>query len=616
MLRLRLEPGLTMSQSQNRPSADISETPKAILLCPEKLASEDRHLTEILDFFGIPWQILTPREVASFPPPGHAKGEFCILSSFPLMAEALQISQDSSDALPVWVQGASSVFLYGFEDTTLCTQLLRFLAGKAHRGVRQLKPVPTSVLITSDLPEMCGPMSGLQVLAEPSKGDVVFDIGEEASGFQSVIRSNAGELLLNVTKGGVPFYLSGGSTITDIRSPHGKYFDVKKHFCGAVPAVMYLKWAFRKVCWSSFETSGCLVIDDPLLKPRYGFLRYREVLELMDQHNFTTTIAFIPWNWRRTNARTVSIFRNRPDRFSLCVHGSDHIGSEFAARSADRLNRIARTAQQRMELLGQKTALPYARVMVFPRGEFSPEAARALKSNGFMAAVNTEVAPSEPTENKTTIADLWSIAIMKYGTFPIFTRRYLKHGIENFAFDGLLGKPCLIVGHHEVFKDGGCELLEFIDKLNALKWNLRWKPLGDLILHSFRIRNEAEGKSTIQMFAQNLRVENHSGEPSEYTFLKEEEDPDSVKTVTVNRDSVEFSGDGEFLCWNAELAPGETADVGIIHKERQDSNFPADGIGYNIKTRARRYLSEFRDNYLSQSNFVFQSASRIRGLLK
>ena len=205
---------------------------------------------------------------------------------------------------------------------------------------------------------------------------------------------------------------------------------------------------------------------------------------------------------------------------------------------------------------------------------------------------------------------------MKYGKFPVFTRRYLTHGIENFAFDGLLGKPCLIVGHHEVFKDGGRELLEFVDKLNSLKWNLRWKPLGDLISHSFRIRNEAEGKSVIQMFAQSLRIENHAGEPYEFTFLKEEEDPGSVKAVTVNRDSVEFSCDGGFVYWNATLAPGETAEVSIIHNEREDSDLPTNGIAYNIKTHARRYLSEFRDNYLSQSNFVSQSAARLRGLLK
>ena len=63
--------------------------------------------------------------------------------------------------------------------------------------------------------------------------------------------------------------------------------------------------------------------------------------------------------------------------------------------------------------------------------------------------MNTEVAPAQRAANETTIADLWSVAIMRYGSFPIITRRYPSHGIENFAFDALLGKPCLIAAHHD-----------------------------------------------------------------------------------------------------------------------------------------------------------------------
>jgi hypothetical protein len=51
-----------------------------------------------------------------------------------------------------------------------------------------------------------------------------------------------------------------------------------------------------------------------------------------------------------------------------------------------------------------------------------------------------------------TIADLWAPAVMRYSSFPIFTRRYPWEGIENFAFDILLGKPALIVIHHDYCK--------------------------------------------------------------------------------------------------------------------------------------------------------------------
>ena len=97
---------------------------------------------------------------------------------------------------------------------------------------------------------------------------------------------------------------------------------------------------------------------------------------------------------------------------------------------------------------------------------------KVLKRNGFLAAVNTETSPADPTSVGTQIRDVWDVAIMRYGDFPIFTRRYAHHGLENFAFDLLLGKPCLIVSHHDFFKDGCAELIELIENLRSLNCSL------------------------------------------------------------------------------------------------------------------------------------------------
>src|SRR5256885_9394394 len=94
---------------------------------------------------------------------------------------------------------------------------------------------------------------------------------------------------------------------------------------------------------------------------------------------------------------------------------------------------------------------------------------------------------------------------MKYGAFPIFTRRYFHHGIENFAFDKLLGKPCLIVAHHEIFKDEGRDLVEFIGKLNSLNGNLHWRPLGNALGRSFK-------ELSLPMNTTRSRSEEHTSE--------------------------------------------------------------------------------------------------------
>jgi hypothetical protein len=604
-----------MLESQTRSSALTPHLLTALLLCKQDPSAEDRKLTRVLDFLGITWKAVTLYEIADDSPADVATSEFCVLAAAPCLAEAIPSIEDASGALPRWMMEASSVYVYGFQDTDACRRLLRLLTRDAQGDVRKVHTTPACMSITRDFPEMCGPMSGLRVPVD-LEGDLVFDVAPLGEEFQSIITANDSEVFFGVRCRGVQFYLNACRRIVDINSPSAQNLDVKKVFCEAVPAILYLKWAFRDICWRAPETSGCLIVDDPLLKPRYGFLDFRETLELMDRHNFTTTIGFIPWNWQRTHPRTVAMFQRRPDRFSLSFHGCDHTPAEFARQSTGLLNRKIKAASRMMESLLQRTSLPCDRVMVFPQGAFSPQIGRTLKLNGFVAAVNTEVAPLDNVVNETTIADLWDLAIMKYGTFPIFTRRYLTDGIENFAFDALLGKPCLIVAHHEVFKNHGRDLVDFIAQLNSLHWNLRWRSLGDAITHSCKVRNQADGTNVIQMFAKNLLMENHYPEPREAVLLKKEGDLDCVKAVMLNQTPVDFSYAGGYLQFRVTLYPEEVTEVRVIYLDKLDVAPNNDGIGYTIKTHAKRYLSEFRVNWLSQSGFLFQNAARIRQLLK
>ena len=539
---------------------------------------------------------------------------YCILSSAPSMAAVLQAIPGSAAALPIGILNANSVYIYGFAETTSSRWLLRLLTGIDGADICTTKALAANVSVTDDFPEMCGPMSGVHASVKLTVKDCFLDIQHQARGFQPIVKASEGEIFASFVRNGVSLFLNSCSEVIDIGAPAARYFDVKDHFCSAVPITFYLKWAFANLCPIGTETRASLIVDDPLLKPRYGFMRFRDAVELMDSHNFTTTIAFIPWNWRRTNPETVLQFHERVDRLSICVHGCDHTAGEFAARSTALLNRRIKIAGRRMELLSQKTLLQPDRVMVFPQGAFSPEAGRALKLSGFVAAVNTEVAPSGAITNDTTIADNWNLANMKYGTFPIFTRRYLEHGIENFAFDGLLGKPCLIVAHHEIFRDRGRELAEFVDRLNSLRWNLRWCSLGDAVRHGFTRHVNSEGEQKIQMYAHNVVIENSSTERREAVVMKEESDPECARVV-VNQESIEHVFKGKQLQFRITIPPGESVDVCIAYLDNSELDCDNDGFTYRVKTRARRHLSEFRDNYIAQNNLLHSIATRVRKLL-
>ena len=115
------------------------------------------------------------------------------------------------------------------------------------------------------------------------------------------------------------------------------------------------------------ETLACLIIDDPLLRPKYGCLDYKRLLEVMKVHNFFTEIAFIPWNYKRSDARTVQLFADNTDYYAICVHGCNHIGNEFGGGNYQELNALSSTALWRMEQHKRLTGLVYDPIMVFPQ---------------------------------------------------------------------------------------------------------------------------------------------------------------------------------------------------------------------------------------------------------
>ena len=599
-----------------RGNAAASGCPKALLLRGEAVSAEDEKLGTLLDVLGVPWQAVPANEIASLshwnvPNSGE---RFCVMSSATCMAALSDLTAKAGSELPDWMIKAESVYVYGFGEDSDSERLVRFLMADPCAKVRCVTAEQSFVSVTGDFPEMCGPTSGIQFQVRTPDKQTLFDLYPRRDSFQSVVSSSEGHLFVATKRGGAELFLNSSANVIDVGVACTKYFDVRENFFDTAPVVMYAKWAFGPV--AAPEISACLIVDDPPLKPRYGFLKYQEALRLMDEHNFATTVAFIPWNWRRTDPRTVQLFHEHPNRLSLCIHGCDHTAKEFAERSAAVLNKRINVANHRMRLFGRRTQLHHDDVMLFPQGAFSEGAARVLKLNGFVAAANTEVVPVHKDENKTTVGDLLSLAIMKYASFPMFTRRYLAHGVENFAFDGLLGKPCFIAAHHDDFAGDARILLQTIAKLNALNWNLRWRSLGDAIAHSFSIRTHGEGDPCVEMYGTSLTYKNLHASSQRTTFMKEESDFDCVKAVTVNELPVDYLRHRGYLRFEAMVRANESADLRILYSS--DATLPAceDSLNYRAKAVLRRYLSEFRDNYLSRNAHLQQSAIRLKEALR
>jgi len=233
-------------------------------------------------------------------------------------------------------------------------------------------------------------MAGLEFTAGIGEGACVLaGNGLHNSHIASIITVDGDPAFARLEIGSTMLFFLASAEIVNIDDPVGPhYYDIKDHFLAAVPLVMFVKCVFRDFAWREQELGACLIVDDPLLKTRYGRCDFKILRESMQQHGFTTNISFIPWNWRRTSKSAGKLFAET-DGFSVSIHGCDHKKSEFGDTSVSRLQNKAKLALSRMEKHEARTGIHHDRIMVFPQGVFSSVCPEVLKSFGYTGAVNT-----------------------------------------------------------------------------------------------------------------------------------------------------------------------------------------------------------------------------------
>lgn len=580
---------------------------RAVVISMETLGTQEGRLGRILTFFGVPWHSVSMADLDESGLPPESCGPYAVFGSADVLTKALALPRGAA-----LVCGAAAMYAYASEDWEASRRAVSALASGewvwVSRGAE-----PVSVEITDQCRELTGPMSGIRVKISLAAQDRLLAPSERAVNgpsddgqapgerFTSIVSVDGLPAFFRVLHNRVPTYFCASTTVVDIDAPVGRnYFDVKAHFLSAVPLMMFITWAFRDVMWRPYELGACLIIDDPLLKRRYGFCDFEHLLGLMGQHRFTANIAFIPWNWQRTKRADSEFFRRESPLFSVSIHGCDHIAAECGTTSLDELHRIASTAQTRMAKHRQRTQLEHDPVMVFPQGVFSSACPGVLKQHGFIAAVNTEVGPSDKANAATTIGDVWDVAILKYGAFPIYTRRYAFHGIENFAFDMLLGKPCFIVAHHQFFSDGGTKLVELLEQLALRGCALTWRSPREIIRRAYRWRGSASGEAEIQMYGNELLVANRSDTPMRIQVFKREIALNIVAHIESAGTRIRWENTEGGLTFSDTVPQGAARLFALSYEIPPRACTRRKSAWYEMSVTARRILSEFRDEYVQK----------------
>jgi peptidoglycan/xylan/chitin deacetylase (PgdA/CDA1 family) len=374
-------------------------------------------------------------------------------------------------------------------------------------------------------------------------------------------------------------------------------------FAAIAPPMMFLRYGGGERVWHTPGDYANLTIDDLWLREPYGHVNYEHLLQEAQQHDFHATIAFIPWNFDRSQPRMVSLFQAHPDRLSICVHGNNHVHQEFGPLDSHPLGKQTKDIQQslaRMEKFKQLTNIPYDAVMVFPHS-ISPEATfSALKGTNFLATANSLNVPSD-ANTPSDVEFALRTATLRFANFPSLRRYSAETDIpkSQLAIDAFLGNPMLFYAHESFFVSGIDAFNKTADEVNQIQPGMKWQGLGDIAKHLYLERLRDDGNFDVRALSGSIRLSNSHQHDASF-FIEKDEDFAFPLIVLVDGQPYPFQKAGTQLHLQVPIAVGMSRLIEI--KYENGLNLANIDISRNsTQIAAIRLLSDFRDNAVSNT---------------
>ena len=390
------------------------------------------------------------------------------------------------------------------------------------------------------------------------------------------------------------------------RSWLGDSRGLSKAFSSAAPFILFFSYAAGDHGWHLDGYYANLTIDDAWLTQPYGRLDYPGLLAEMQKHNFHTTIAFIPWNFDRSEPDVATLFRSQSERFSVCIHGDDHDHREFGSYARNSLrDQTARVKQSiaRMERFHTLTNIPYDRFMVFPQGVAPQETFAALKRYGFSGTANSLNVPlgvnfpAEPTFvlRPFTVRYAGLLSLSRYPASEDIPR-------NEIAIHSFLGNPLLFYGHEDLFQRGIDAFDGVADVVHQVQPDTRWASLGEIARHSHLVRRREDGGFDVQMLSNEMDLSNPTKGDTVFYIRKQEEPTEVISILTIDGSVAEFGRVQNSLVLRLVVPAGQVRKLRLAYQS--DLDLARVDIGRrSAYVYALRRISDLRDLRLSRSSW-------------
>jgi hypothetical protein len=381
----------------------------------------------------------------------------------------------------------------------------------------------------------------------------------------------------------------------------GQSWSLSDAFSSFAPFLFFLNAAAGDYAWRLDGQYANLTIDDPWLAQPYGNLDYGSLLAEMEKHRFHTTIAFVPWNYDRSDPGVARLLQAHPQYFSVCLHGNNHIHREFDTYADDPLaGQVANIKQgiARMEQFQQLTGIRYDRFMVFPHG-IAPEATlAALKTYGFLGTANSLNVPLDKPFPTDPIFLLRSYTT-SYGGLLSLSRYSVEAPVSqrDIAIQSFLGNPVLFYAHQGFFAGGAAAFNPVAETVNRIQPETKWVGLGELSRHLYQIRRREDGSFDVRMLSSEMALANPTSQEQVY-HVSALTGRTTIAELALDSVASTFQQNGDTAEFVVRVPPHATRSVRIQYVSDLDLG-RQDIAKRDLRGYLLRYISDFRDMQLS-----------------
>ena len=577
-------------------------------------ASSDRRIAGLAAFLGLRTTVINVSQSPS--PDASRRSSGCVVVSASSLAAILRDESLAPEFASELIHGARFVLVYGITGEETQNAAISSITDGLVSTVISFNASDDCYEVSADHRDLTGEFTSLRFGPINVQTDHALVLKGADVGVSNIVSIHGHPFFSRFQRGSTSLFFLACSEVVDLDAVTDGTFTARKYFSQLAPLMMFLRHVFPDQTWHNRVRCANLIIDDPLLRKTYGHLSYSRLLEAMDQSGFSSSIAFIPWNYTRTDPAVARLVKERSDKLRLCVHGCDHTGGEFATKDVAELDRLTYLAIHRMEAHQELTAVPYAKVMVFPQGRFSSTSLAVLKKHNYLAALNSSVVPEDAgSKHGLTVRDLLFPAMCKYSSFPLFGRRFPRN-VEDFAFDLFAGKPALVVEHHNYFKDGYTKVAGFVSQLNSLSPKLRWMGIDEVVMSTYLQKTASPDVIECKIFSNRHIIRNNEAATKTFRISKHDDNSSAaVTSVEINGTAHAYRSEDGAVQFSVDIPASSVAEVAIHYSsDSQYSPTPRNQLRHAMKVYVRRYLSEVRDNYISKNARILSLANRIKNL--